>query len=133
MSLESLKGTWVELGSARALMHIPKAVRDRLMLLASEALRPPKTKQCSTTKTSINHKTYLCQGPIAVTHCSMLITQTQCSGIVWPVALLHVHMAVFGATCPLLSIDGKKKKKKKNHIQVYPKSARLGILALILQ
>ena len=42
VSLESLKGTWVELGSARALMHIPRAVRDRLMLLASEALRPAR-------------------------------------------------------------------------------------------
>ena len=46
MSLESLKGTWVELGSARALMHIPKAVSDRLMLLASEALRPAMPQGC---------------------------------------------------------------------------------------
>lgn len=46
VSLESLKGTWVELGSARALMHIPRAVRDRLMLLASEALRPARAQGC---------------------------------------------------------------------------------------
>lgn len=40
VSLESRKGTWVEFGSARALMHIPSAVSDRLMLLASLALSP---------------------------------------------------------------------------------------------
>ena len=40
VSLESLKGTWVELGSALALMHIPREVRDRLMLLASDARSP---------------------------------------------------------------------------------------------
>ena len=40
MSLESRKGTCVEFGSARALMHIPSAVSDRLMLLASLALSP---------------------------------------------------------------------------------------------
>ena len=40
VSLESRKGTCVELGSARALMHIPSAVSDRLMLLASLALSP---------------------------------------------------------------------------------------------
>ena len=40
MSLESLKGTWLELGSALALMHMPSEVRDRLMLLASDAFKP---------------------------------------------------------------------------------------------
>lgn len=40
MSLESLKGTCVALGSARALMHMPSVVSDRLMLTASFALKP---------------------------------------------------------------------------------------------
>ena len=40
VSLESLKGTWVALGSARALMHMPSVVSDRLMLTASLARRP---------------------------------------------------------------------------------------------
>lgn len=40
VSLESLKGTWVELGSALALMHMPRVVSDRLMLLASVARSP---------------------------------------------------------------------------------------------
>ncbi len=43
MSLESLKGTWVALGSARALMHIPRVVSDRLMLTASLARSPAHT------------------------------------------------------------------------------------------
>ena len=45
MSLESLKGTCVALGSARALMHMPNVVSDRLMLTASEA-RSPAHCQC---------------------------------------------------------------------------------------
>ena len=40
MSLESRKGTCVALGSARALMHMPSVVSDRLMLTASLARRP---------------------------------------------------------------------------------------------
>lgn len=48
MSLESLKGTWVALGSARALMHMPSVVSDRLMLTASCARTPAELQaQCS--------------------------------------------------------------------------------------
>ena len=45
MSLESRKGTCVALGSARALMHIPSVVRDRLMLTASLARSPVQHTQ----------------------------------------------------------------------------------------
>ena len=51
VSLESLKGTCVELGSALALMHIPRAVRLRLMLFASEALRPAGQRAATQFKT----------------------------------------------------------------------------------
>ena len=40
MSLESLKGTCMAYGSARADTHIPSVVRDRLMFFASVALMP---------------------------------------------------------------------------------------------
>lgn len=50
VSLESRKGTWVELGSALALMHIPSDVRDRLMLLASDARRPGPKATCQNTR-----------------------------------------------------------------------------------
>ena len=40
VSLESRKGTWVAAGSARALMHMPSVVSERLIDLASVARRP---------------------------------------------------------------------------------------------
>ena len=45
VSLESLKGTCVALGSARALMHMPSVVSDRLMLTASFARTPAQAYQ----------------------------------------------------------------------------------------
>ena len=40
VSLESRKGTCGRVGSALALMHMPRVVSDRLMLLASVARSP---------------------------------------------------------------------------------------------
>ena len=45
MSLELRKGTKDTLGSARALMHTPSVVSDRLMLLASAARSPVQPMQ----------------------------------------------------------------------------------------
>ena len=42
VSFESRKGTCVAAGSARALMHMPSVVSDRLMLMASLARRPAR-------------------------------------------------------------------------------------------
>ena len=47
MSLESLNGTCVALGSARALMHMPSVVSDRLMLTASVARSPAQRHSIS--------------------------------------------------------------------------------------
>ena len=43
VSFELRKGTKETLGSARALMHTPRVVRERLMLLASAARSPAQT------------------------------------------------------------------------------------------
>ena len=45
VSLELRKGTKDTLGSARALMHTPSVVSDRLMLLASAARSPVQPRQ----------------------------------------------------------------------------------------